>query len=173
VLVVTAIASLAILPDARWANTFQQLIASAAYVENWVLAHNAVDYLLPVRADSPVQHFWSLSVEEQFYAFWPLLIIVAVWVMTRIRRTASTAARRRAVIVTLSTLVLAPSLTYSIYETAVAPKTAYFVTPTRVWEFAVGALCALLVSTGRPGSARGSRSAGSAWRPSWPPPSST
>lgn len=144
VLACTAIASYLILPSARWDNTFTQLIASAAYVQNWVLARNSVDYLLQWSPDSPVQHFWSLSVEEQFYAFWPLLIIVAVWVVTRVRRQATITVRRRAVTTALTILLLA-SFAYSVYDTAVDPKQAYFITPTRVWEFAAGAICGLLV----------------------------
>src|SRR3546814_9613716 len=50
-------------------ETAKGVIASAFYVENWVLADNAVDYLAADSATSPVQHFWSLSVEEQFYLF--------------------------------------------------------------------------------------------------------
>jgi len=144
VLICTAIACYFILPSARWDNTFNQLVASAAYVQNWVLAHNSVDYLLQWTPDSPVQHFWSLSAEEQFYAFWPLLIVVAVWVVSRIRRQATITVRRRAVMAALTILLLA-SFAYSVYDTAIEPKQAYFITPTRVWEFAVGALCGLLV----------------------------
>lgn len=143
VLICTAVASLLFLPDNRWGNTFQQLIASAAYVENWLLARNSVDYLLQFAPDSPVQHFWSLSVEEQFYAIWPVVILATVCTMTRIRRNAPLVIRRRAVVVSLSTLLVA-SLAFSMYDTATSPKQAYFVTPTRVWEFAVGGLCALL-----------------------------
>ncbi len=144
VLVCSAVASYLILPSARWDNTFNQLVASAAYVQNWVLASNSVDYLLQQAPDSPVQHFWSLSVEEQFYAFWPLLIVVAIWVVAKVRRQATIADRRRAVIAALTILLLA-SFAYSVYATAVDPKQAYFITPTRVWEFAAGALCGMLV----------------------------
>jgi len=144
VLACTAVASMLILPEARWEDTFRQTVASAAYVENWLLAHNSVDYLLQYAPDSPVQHYWSLSVEEQFYAIWPILIIATIWVVARFRRHDSPPLRYRAVMIALSTLLLA-SLAYSIYETAVLPKQAYFITPTRVWEFATGALCGLLV----------------------------
>ncbi|MFC7242467.1 acyltransferase family protein [Catellatospora aurea] len=138
VLVATAVAGYLLLPDDRWADTFKQLVASAAYVQNWVLAGNSVDYLLQNAPDSPVQHFWSLSVEEQFYAFWPLLILVT---MRLVRR-------KQAVVAVLSALLLV-SLAYSVYQTGADPKQAYFITPTRVWEFAAGALCALVTVKAR------------------------
>ncbi|MFI6763362.1 acyltransferase family protein [Micromonospora sp. NPDC050417] len=144
VLACTALASLLILPDARWDNTFKQIVASAAYVENWQLARNSTNYLLQDAADSPVQHFWSLSVEEQFYAAWPLLIIATVWLVARLRTAASENVRRRSIMAALSLLLIA-SLVYSVYATETAPNLAYFITPTRVWEFALGAMCALLV----------------------------
>jgi peptidoglycan/LPS O-acetylase OafA/YrhL len=144
VLACTAVASLLILPDARWADTFKQIVASSAYLQNWQLARNSIDYLLQDAADSPVQHFWSLSVEEQFYAVWPLLIMATVWLVIRFRASASEVTRRRSVMAALGLLLVA-SLAYSVYKTATAPSLAYFITPTRVWEFALGAMCALLV----------------------------
>ena len=55
----------------------REIIASALYVQNWALAADSVDYLAADNAPSAVQHYWTLSIEEQFYLVWPLLIIVA------------------------------------------------------------------------------------------------
>lgn len=73
----TALAAPVFLPATRWTDTALQGIASAFYVQNLVLAGDSVDYLQHDAADSPFQHFWSLSVEEQFYVFWPLLALLA------------------------------------------------------------------------------------------------
>ena len=77
VLIVTWIVSRLVLPATQLASTATQIRASALYYQNWQLAWDAVDYLKSDSAATPVQHFWSLSVEEQFYLGWPLLFLLA------------------------------------------------------------------------------------------------
>src|SRR5690606_32768908 len=86
---------------------------------------------------SPVQHFWSLAVEEQYYLVWPL-VIVAVTLIARAVRIPL----RRALFVSLAAIVVA-SFVWSVLATSHAPAQAYFVTTTRVWELGVGAGVAL------------------------------
>ena len=140
VLTSTLVASRLFAPETQWGNTAQQARAAALYVVNWVLAHNSVDYLAADAAPSPVQHFWSLSVEEQFYFVWPILILGMV-VVARRRR----ANQDLAVLGGLGALVVL-SLGYSVYETATNPSAAYFVTPTRMWELGIGGLLAVVVA---------------------------
>lgn len=128
-----AVATIAIVPQLYWQQFLTEIGTSTAYVQNWQLASDAVDYLGAENRASPVQHFWSLSAEEQFYVVWPLLILVAAW----------TARRRLAAAVVLLT-VTGLSLWYSISETAANPAAAYFITPTRAWEFGAGGLLALV-----------------------------
>jgi len=132
-LFVCAVATIALVPQLYWQQFLTEIGTSTAYVQNWQLASDAVDYLGADNRPSPVQHFWSLSAEEQFYVLWPLLIIVAAWT-----------ARRRLAITTVLLTVTGLSLWYSISETAANPAAAYFVTPTRAWEFGAGGLLALL-----------------------------
>ena len=101
-----------------------------------MLATNSVDYLAADNAPSLVQHYWSLAVEEQFYILWPLLISGSVWLAFKLRR------NRRNVIAIALAVVLAMSLAFSIYETVRSQSSAYFITPTRAWEFAAGGLLA-------------------------------
>ncbi|WP_134774627.1 acyltransferase family protein [Ornithinimicrobium flavum] len=77
-LVGTALLTVAFLPRSRWAETGADLVASATYLVNWRMAWRSVDYLDIERAPSPVQHYWSLAVEEQFYVVWPILLLL-VW----------------------------------------------------------------------------------------------
>ncbi|MFD5826921.1 acyltransferase family protein [Lentzea sp. NPDC060358] len=120
-----------LLPYPRWTANAWESFAAASYWENWLLAGKSVNYSAQNEAASLVQHYWSLSVEEQFYLFWPLLLMG----MFKL-------GRRRWVMA--GVLVLgALSLGFSVYYTAVSPSAAYFITPVRVWEFAIGAGVAL------------------------------
>ena len=137
-LLVCAVGTIALVPQLYWQQFLTEIGTSTAYVQNWQLASDAVDYFAADNRASPVQHFWSLSAEEQFYVVWPLLILVAAW----------TARRRLAVLVVLA-IVTGLSLWYSIAETAANPAAAYFVTPTRAWEFGAGGLLALIGARSR------------------------
>jgi peptidoglycan/LPS O-acetylase OafA/YrhL len=140
VLTVTWFASWLMLPASRLADTAGQIRASALYYQNWQLAHQAVNYLTADEAATPVQHFWSLSVEEQFYLVWPLLFVVAALVSRRRGAVRS----GRVVLAGLVVTLTAASLAYSVYETRVDPAAAYFVTTTRMWELGAGGLLAML-----------------------------
>jgi peptidoglycan/LPS O-acetylase OafA/YrhL len=122
-----------LVPVTDWQQFFGDFRASALYVQNWHLASAAVDYFHAGDAPSPVQHFWSLAVEEQFYLVWPVVVLACV-----------TATRRRWVLgVVLGAITLA-SLVYSVAHTGADPAGAYFATTTRGWELGAGALLALL-----------------------------
>jgi len=138
VLVTTLVAVVLFVPKSLWELFVTEIMASAVSVQNWVLAFNAVDYFAEDNAASPVQHYWSLSVEEQFYLVWPLMIL-AVLVATRAARPET----RRRVLVAVFGAVFAASLVYSIIATAEAQQFAYFATPAHAWEFAAGGLLAL------------------------------
>ena len=140
VLLAVAVASYFLLPESRWSDTIKHVAASALYVENWWLANDSVDYLRQDGPVSPVQHFWALSTQGQFYLLWPLVLGLAAVVARR----AKLAFRGVAVVTLLS--LFAVSLAYSVWLTGRDQPLAYFVTTTRVWEFAVGGLLALFIN---------------------------
>ena len=134
VLLACLAATIVLVPEHRWSQFLAEVGASTAYVQNWHLASDAVDYLAESNAASPVQHYWSLSVEEQFYLAWPLLVLAG----------ASVARGRRAAIGLLMAAATVLTLAYSIHATASNPEATYFATPARAWEFGAGGLLALL-----------------------------
>lgn len=133
VLLVTAVAVLLVVPRTYWTQFSQAILGSTLYAENWVLASQAVDYLAADNTATPVQHFWSLGVEEQFYLIWPILLLLTVLAARR---------RARAGVVLVLSLLFVVSLGLSVYSTATNPSLAYFGTHIRVWEFAAGGLVA-------------------------------
>lgn len=141
-LVVTAIATWLILPPTRWWSTGQDIAAAGAYVVNWLLASGSTNYLAQDAAPSPVQHFWSLSVEEQFYLVWPLLLVVIGVVVRQLRAVSATK-----LVLGLLVGAFVISLSWSILRTPVAPGPSYFVTTTRIWELALGGIVALTMTT--------------------------
>ena len=152
VLAVSAVGVVALLPATVWMQSARQIGAAALYVQNWALAGDAVDYMAADNVPTVAQHYWSLSVEEQFYLVWPVLILVlARWSWrSRGRR----AAPGRGMLVPGLVVLALASLAWSVVATATDRSAAYFVTPTRVWEFAAGALLALL-GVARLGPSRG------------------
>jgi peptidoglycan/LPS O-acetylase OafA/YrhL len=139
VLAATLLGTFVFLPQARWQETATQIAASALYVQNWMLAWLSVDYLAAENAASPVQHYWSLSVEEQFYVLWPLMMIAA----HRLARRYDVPLRRA--LAPALAFVFIGSLAASMIVTAREPVQAYFMTHTRIWELALGGLLALTI----------------------------
>ncbi|WP_420096811.1 acyltransferase family protein, partial [Brevibacterium sediminis] len=86
VLFLVGIATFLVAPQSIWADTGRQILSAGLYVVNWDFAVSSVDYLAADNAPSPVQHFWSLSVEEQFYFVWPMIIGLAFLVGTKLGR---------------------------------------------------------------------------------------
>jgi len=138
-LAVTVIASALLLPPVRMPDVAGDTVAAGLYVSNMRFALQATDYLASSLPPSPVLHFWSLGVEEQFYLFWPAMLAIAAGAAFR-------AGRReeglRRVGLALA-VVLAVSLAVGVWLTGVAQPWAFFSLPARAWELALGGLLAL------------------------------
>ena len=134
VLLVVELATFAFVPMTRWHQFLTETIASALYVENWLLSANAVDYMASTNPASPVQNFWTLSVEEQFYIVVPVLLIVTAFVAGRF------AWQRRGALAAVLAVAAVSSFVWGVAQTSSAPPLAYLSTLTRAWEFGVGGL---------------------------------
>jgi peptidoglycan/LPS O-acetylase OafA/YrhL len=128
-----------LLPEMRLYDIASQTVASGLYYENWTLAANTVDYLARDKPQSPLQHFWSLSIQGQFYLVWLLLVALAVLAARKCK------ARPRHAVFLVCAGVFALSLTYSVLITAENQAWAYFDTGARLWEFALGGMLAIAV----------------------------
>jgi peptidoglycan/LPS O-acetylase OafA/YrhL len=138
----SAVDLLTVVKDAVWATFFAANIHFAAV---------GTDYFAQEEPPSPLQHYWSLSVEEQFYLVWPALLLVLVLVARR-------RALPRRLVVTVLVVLTGASFAWSVISTTTDPLAAYFSTTARAWELGLGALTALVATTVArrlPSSARG------------------
>ena len=147
----TLVLSVILLPPLRVPDVAGDAAAASVYVSNMRFAFQATDYLASDLPPSPLLHFWSLGVEEQFYLFWPaLLAVVATIGLGTIglgrRRQArplpggAGTTRRLAIAVAA---VGVGSFALSLVLTTAAEPWAFFTLPARAWELALGGLLAL------------------------------
>jgi peptidoglycan/LPS O-acetylase OafA/YrhL len=137
VIVATVLAAQFIFPPQELIALTKDAVTTSLYASNLWFAHISTDYLSADAAKSPLLHSWSLSVEEQFYVLWPLFILLA---LRGIRNTASNPQR----LLLAMTLLAAVSFGLCLWLTGVAQPWAFFSSPARAWEFAIGGLASQL-----------------------------
>ncbi len=142
----------------RFQETVTDAVSSLLLVVNWRFAAEGTDYFHAGDAVSPLQHFWSLSVEEQFYLVWPGVVLLLVLVALRGRGSRAGAAaeggaepgavlprlrRVRLLVGGVLVLIVGASFALAMLQTDSSPILAYYSTLTRGWELGVGALLAV------------------------------
>lgn len=145
VLLAVLAATASVLPRTRWGEVFEQTWSTLFYIQNWTLARESVDYYANNHgAASPLQHFWSLSIQGQVFILWPLVIAVAALVWKQLRRRWPELGFGIVLAMAFGA-VFAGSLAYSVHVTTTSQSWAYFDTGARLWEFALGSLLAVLI----------------------------
>lgn len=130
-------------PIEHW-SVSQDILSTLVYLANYRFAARAVDYFDHDQATSPVLHFWSLSVEEQFYVFLPLLLL-AVFRLS---------GRKRHLFAAMAVALLV-SFVVSLLWMAKSQPAAFFHTEARIWQLAAGGLLAFVAPESLSGRWRG------------------
>lgn len=136
VLAATVVLAWGLFSHARAASTTADAVWAFLLSANWHTALTGVDYFAQSATVSPLQHYWSLAVEEQFYLVWPWAVLLALALSARRRPD-----RRRLVRPVVGGVVVLVSLTsfaWALQQTPTEPSVAYFSTFTRAWELALG-----------------------------------
>jgi peptidoglycan/LPS O-acetylase OafA/YrhL len=132
-LAVTLLTSALILGPEELALAGRAGRAAALYMSNIFFSTNTANYFGPDVKSNPLLHTWSLAVEEQFYLFWPLLILLGLrgWRSTR-------------AFVAIEAAITAISLGGCIWWTSLGGTFAFYELPARAWEFGIGGLVVLI-----------------------------
>jgi peptidoglycan/LPS O-acetylase OafA/YrhL len=124
-------------------------ISTLLYVNNWhsIFAHQS--YFAQFSTPSPLQHTWSLAIEEQFYLVWPLVLLLLL-------RLAPRGWRRAGMLLTVSLGVLSSVLMAILFHPGADPTRVYYGTDTRLFDLMAGATVAF-VAASRPQPRRQAR----------------
>ena len=135
VLILTVLASYHWLGFLTGNATAKDARAATLFFANFQFIHQGTNYLASQTPPSPLQNFWSLAVEEQFYLVFPSLFIASAVLLKK--------RSLEAKLVTILSVIVCASLVWSIHQTSVNSTVAFFSPFTRAWELALGALVAL------------------------------
>jgi peptidoglycan/LPS O-acetylase OafA/YrhL len=138
VLVVVAVVGRFTLPPVELRLLRGDALSALGYVANWRMVFRGTDYFAQTAAPSPLQHTWSLGIEEQFYLLWPLIVVW--WASRRARRTLLAVCLGGA-----AASAVAAALLYQPLDT----NRAYFGTDTRAQSLLIGCAVAVLLAGGR------------------------
>ncbi|MHA3024399.1 acyltransferase family protein [Mycobacterium sp. BMJ-28] len=142
VLVATVAGSYVLLPASRARGALLDALYAALFASNIRFQTVGADYFQRDRPPSPVLHYWSLSIEEQFYFIWPFFLVVIFALTHKVVRRTGGWTRQWSLFGAMA-LVVSASFSWALYLSATDPNSAYFSTLARVWELGIGALLAI------------------------------
>ena len=134
-IVSTVAAGLFILPRSAWPSLLEQASAAAMFQENIFLATEGMSYGAAGEGASPFQHFWSLSVQAQFFLLWPLAALLLLLALSGTGRR-----WRSSMFAALALAMTVASFFYALVQVSVDQPVAYYSLGARLWEFGLGAL---------------------------------
>lgn len=140
VIIVTVLATYYWMGPTFGNTTAKDAIWTSGFMANWRFINVGTDYLGAQGAASPLQHYWTLAVEGQFYIAWPLIMLVLAFIA---RKLTNLSVRTITGIVLVVMFVV--SYWWSITSTESEATIAYFSTFTRAWEIAAGCLLAVFL----------------------------
>jgi peptidoglycan/LPS O-acetylase OafA/YrhL len=118
------------------------VISAIFYVNNWQQILADVSYFARFEAEGPLDHLWSLSVEEQFYILWPFLLLGGVKLVRE--RPLPSGVRPRLALLTIAGAIASSILMAILYEPSFDPSRLYFGTDTRAGGLLFGAALAMV-----------------------------
>jgi len=119
------------------------VLAAAFYVSNWQLIFQDVSYFARFGAPEPLGHLWSLAIEEQFYIFWPFMLLGGMRLIKE-RPGAPAGVRPRLAVATLILAAISAISMAVLYHPSFDPSRVYDGTDTRAFELLFGAALAMV-----------------------------
>jgi peptidoglycan/LPS O-acetylase OafA/YrhL len=135
VLCVTTVLLVVFTSPLMFKQTAREMFLAGLSSVNFLFAKDSVDYFAPNMGHSPVLHFWSLAVEEQFYIFFPSLLVLLTLLGRRFRQSAF--------VLFALVAIAVMSFLISLKLTNTIQPSAFFLLPSRAWELGVGAIIAV------------------------------
>ena len=115
-------------------------LAALLYFSNWWYIYHKLSYFESFNQMSPLNHFWSLAVEEQFYVVWPFIISLAFYYIKK---------KSRIILFIILGAAMSALAMAILYEPGVDPSRIYYGTDTRAFSLLIGAALALIWPSSR------------------------
>ena len=143
VIAVTLLAASMFLSSFEFIAKTRSSFYAISWLSNFYFAFTEVGYFAEMEQQDLFLHTWSLGVEEQFYLFWPALILVLLGLARFVNRS------KQSVLILSLVVIFTGSLLLCLYWGMNRPLWAFYLMPARIWQFSLGALTFILSFSGK------------------------